>query len=169
MKVISLLILAAAMAPLAGAQIKIPKDMAALDKWEAARVQAQTKRELLLFIKVNPAVEADHVHESFGAYVKAFKSYGPMVLVPLDAKEEGLPAGAQQGFKSMSGGYPQLVAVDPDTLGLVQSVPYAKITDRDETLKTHRKEMHKYITDKKKRPRVVATPIPTPTTPGRLW
>lgn len=144
-------------AGMAWAQLDLPKDVLKMTELDAARAEAKREKETLMFLKVNPADGRDFMEEAVDDYVSVFKRFGPILLVPLNVEVPDLPTSAETAFDNMSGGYPQLVVLDPDDDSVIVKVPYLARKDRDDELKAHRRRVHKYLRDKKKK-----RPVPVP-------
>jgi len=147
-------------------QMKVPSSVHRLPNLEAASQKAVADGKLLVFIMVNPASPAAHVADAFDEYVKRFRTYGPVVLVPQGTNPSQLPPAAVRGFNSLSGGYPRLVVIDPSNGELVESVPYIRVDDRPRALRRHRSVVAKYQRDQRILRRRPAPPVPEPPRPA---
>jgi len=139
--------------------MELPDELGRLAKLEEARELAKREGEALIFLKVNPANSQEYVEEAVEEYVREFKRYGAMVLVPLNVKTPNLPETAAKAFDAMSGGYPRLVVIDAESDEVIVKVPYVSQKDRDDELKEYRRTVHRYLQDNKSRRSV---PIPKP-------
>ncbi|GEM_PF-1873064 len=142
------------------AGMDLPREVNRLKDLETFRKQASLKREALVFLKVNPDNTQDHVEEAVEDYVSRFKVYGPVFLVPLNMDENLVPEKAAQAFESLSGVYPQLVVLDPDDDTVIVKVPYLGQEDRKKDMRDYRRTVHRYLQEKKRKPRPVPTPKP---------
>ena len=143
-----------------GFGLDLPRDVKRLKNLEVLRKQASAKREALVFLKVNPGNSQDYVEEAVEEYVKRFKKYGPVILVPLQSDRKLLPDAVDKGFDALSGTYPQLVVLDPDDDTVITKVPYLSQDDRDKEMREYRREVHRYLREKKKTRRKVPVPKP---------
>jgi len=141
------------------AEIDMPREVKSLTELKQLRKNASMKREALIFIKVNPQNSQEFVEEVVEDYVGDFKRYGPVILVPLDTEREEMPPALYTAFSHLSGTYPHLVAMDPDDGTIIVKVSYVSEDDRDDVLRDHRRTVHKYLQEKKRKPRV---PVPKP-------
>jgi hypothetical protein len=137
----------------------LPREVNPLTELEKLRKTASMKREALVFVKVNPQNTQEFVEEAVEDYVDDFKRYGPVFLVPLDTKDEELPRLVAAAFSHLSGTYPHLVVSDPDDDKIIVKVSYVSADERKEELREHRRTVHRYLQDKKRKPRV---PPPQP-------
>lgn len=142
------------------AGMDLPREVQRLKDLDTYRKQASMKREALVFLKVNPKNTQDHVEEAVEDYVSRFKVYGPVFLVPLNMDEKLVPPNAAKAFDSLSGVYPQLVVLDPDDDTLIVKVPYLSQDDRKKEMRDYRRTVHRYLQEKKRKPRPVPTPKP---------
>jgi hypothetical protein len=140
------------------AGLDMPKDVQSMQQIDALRKQASMKREALIFLKVNPENTQDHVEEAVDDYVRRFKQYGPVILVPMHNEDERLPKNAEKAFDQFSGIYPQLVVLDPDDDTVIVKVPYLPQDDRKKEMREYRKTVFNYLKEKKSKPRVAPVP-----------
>lgn len=145
----------------AGAQVRIPNSVHRATELETLTAEALADNKALIFIMVNPASTANHVNDAFQLYVRRFRTYGPVILIPQGTVLNNLPAGVDEGFGKLSGGYPRVVAIDPEDGSLIEAVPYLPIRDRDQALRGHRRIISAYLRQKaQERRRRPAVPPP---------
>lgn len=140
--------------------VDLPRDVHRLKDLETLRKQASAKREALVFLKVNPDNQQDFVQEAVDDYVRRFKGYGPVILVPLEGDEKLVPGVVDKGFDELSGSYPRLVVLDPDDDTVIAKVPYLSQDDRKKEMREYRREVHRYLREKKSNRRKVPVPKP---------
>ncbi|MCC5848872.1 MAG: hypothetical protein JJU29_12355 [Verrucomicrobia bacterium] len=131
------------------AQIRIPNSVHRIGDLEQVTEEAEADGDVLIFIMVNPQSTQNHVADAFQLYVRRFRTYGPVILVEQGRVLDTLPAGARQGFNQLRGGYPRVVAVDPEDGSLIETVPYLPVRDRDRELRTYRRTISAYRREKR--------------------
>ncbi len=140
-------------------QIKVPRGVREVKDLEAARREASQTRGALIFLMVNTASTQDFVQEALDDYHRRFRTYGPVLLVRAGVSSAVVPeavVGELEGLK----GYPRMVVVDPDDNTIIAKVPYLTIEGREAAMREQRRVIHKYLTEKRKRPRVPPSPVP---------
>jgi hypothetical protein len=162
MKLLKWMLMGALCAAPLMAQVKIPRGMVEPKDIESARKEAQQKREALIYIMANTTSTQGFVQEALDDYFKRFRTYGPVVIVRAGVTTTHVPEDVMKALDGLKG-YPRLVATDPDDNRVIASVPYLTLDARDEGLRDHRRVLHKYLSDKKRQPRVPPTPVPSPT------
>ncbi len=135
------------------AEIRIPNSVHRFEKLEEVTQEALDDGDVLIFIMVNPQSTQSHVADAFQLYVRRFRTYGPVILVEQGRMLDGLPVGARQGFAQLRGGYPRVVAVDPEDGSLIEKVPYLPVRDRDREIRTYRRTISAYRREKRREQR----------------
>jgi hypothetical protein len=143
------------------AKMDIPRGVLPLKELAVARQTAVAEQEAVVFLKVDLQSKQSHVQEAVEEYVRRFKRYGPVVLVPKSSDDAVLPEEVAEAFSSLGGSYPRLVVMDPDDDSIIVKVPYLAVTKRKEELKAFRRTIHRYLQEKKRRPRVPPSPPQT--------
>lgn len=144
------------------AQIRVPASVAGPDQIDALREEAAAEGRVLIFIMVNPNATQQHVADAFQEYHRRFRGYGPVILLAPNVNVPNLPAGAAQGFASLRGGFPRLVAVDPTDDSLIEAVPYLSVADRDRALRNHRRVVSAHVREARREARRRPPVVPTP-------
>lgn len=143
MKLLLICFWAGWMLPLA-AQIRLPSSIQFLPDIPKARETAIREERLMVFIQVNRNTTASHISDAFDQYFRAFRSYGPMILVPPGTAASQLPATVNQGFSSVTGQV-RVVVIDPaNNDALVVAVPYLRVTERERELRRYRNQVGRY-------------------------